>query len=301
NDLAFDAYGYVLITIYNICTSANGVYMKKTLQEEELGRWGLLYYNPLFTLGPLLLIVFFTNDTYQVQEYISEEKFTPTVISCLIFVCLCGFFLNYCHITCTYYNSALTTIYATSIKNLFITYVGMVFSKDYIFTWANFIGVNISVIGSILYIYVAFRTNSKKSSKSNTVKPSTDEAKDQERNNPLEVRVEEIKKEKEALPGIEIEEAKEKNISSEVRVEEIKGEKRDIPLEAKEEEDTSPEVKVDEVKDQQKDPSPEIKGEQNNITPEVKGQEDDVPSEAKKEERINDEISNGVVLKNKKQ
>lgn len=42
-------------------------------------------------------------------------------------------------------------------QNLFVTYVGMVSSGDYIFSWANFIGVNISVFGSILYTYVTFR------------------------------------------------------------------------------------------------------------------------------------------------
>jgi len=33
----------------------------------------------------------------------------------------------------------------------------MVSSGDYVFTWSNFSGVNISVFGSILYTYVTFR------------------------------------------------------------------------------------------------------------------------------------------------
>ncbi|KHJ83828.1 hypothetical protein OESDEN_16468 [Oesophagostomum dentatum] len=33
-------------------------------------------------------------------------------------------------------------------------------SGDYVFQWTNFIGINVSVMGSILYTYVTFRTKS---------------------------------------------------------------------------------------------------------------------------------------------
>lgn len=47
----------------------------------------------------------------------------------------------------------------------------MISSGDYIFSWANFIGVNISVVGSILYTYVAFRRKAINQNRQITVKP----------------------------------------------------------------------------------------------------------------------------------
>ncbi|KAE9554199.1 hypothetical protein FO519_002563 [Halicephalobus sp. NKZ332] len=171
-DLAFDAYGYFLIMINDICTAANGVYVKKTLQDKDLGKWGLMYYNSLFMLGPLLVIATFSEDTVQVREFVAEGYFTSAVLLCFILSSICGFILNYSLVTCTHYNSALTTTCVGPIKNLFVTYVGMFSSGDYIFTWNNFIGVNISVIGSLLYTYVTFRTKAKPTSRLITVKPS---------------------------------------------------------------------------------------------------------------------------------
>uniref|UniRef100_A0AC34GQM0 Sugar phosphate transporter domain-containing protein n=1 Tax=Panagrolaimus sp. ES5 TaxID=591445 RepID=A0AC34GQM0_9BILA len=159
-DLSFDGYGYTLIMINNVFTAANGVFVKKTLQAKELGKWGLLYYNSLFMLPPLLLICAFSDETEKVREFVAEGNMTSSVTLCFILSCICGFILNYSLVTCTNYNSALTTTCVGPIKNLFVTYVGMFSSGDYIFSWANFLGVNISVLGSILYTYVTFRTKS---------------------------------------------------------------------------------------------------------------------------------------------
>ena len=42
------------------------------------------------------------------------------------------------------------------LKNVMSTYIGMVAINDYVFTMANFAGVNISILGSLVYSYVKY-------------------------------------------------------------------------------------------------------------------------------------------------
>ncbi|CAD5216656.1 unnamed protein product [Bursaphelenchus xylophilus] len=171
-DLSFDAYGYFLILINDIFTAANGVYMKKKLDSKDLGKWGLLYYNSLFMIVPATLLAFYTEDTEKVRAYVEAGNMTTSVVLCFLLSSICGFVLNYSLVLCTHYNSALTTTCVGPIKNLVVTYAGMVSSGDYVFQWANFVGVNISVLGSVLYTYVTFRTKSV-AKREITIKPTS--------------------------------------------------------------------------------------------------------------------------------
>ncbi|VDK62579.1 unnamed protein product [Onchocerca ochengi] len=160
-DLTFDVWGYSMILTNDICTAANSVYMKQKLNAKKLGKYGLLYYNAVFMIFPLIILVWINEEFEKVLQYINAGNMTMWVVACLLFSFVCGFLLNCSIVLCTHHNSALTTSCVGPVKNLLVTYVGMFSSSDYFFGWNNFIGINISIVGSLLYTYVTFRTRRK--------------------------------------------------------------------------------------------------------------------------------------------
>nr|CAD7449248.1 unnamed protein product [Timema bartmani]CAD7452424.1 unnamed protein product [Timema tahoe] len=166
NDLAFSLEGYILVLLNDVFTATNGVYMKQKLDTAELGKHGLMFYNSLFMVAPGLAIAWMTGDLVVVSQFPLWGD--PVFLAQFLCSCFMGFVLTYSIIVCTMYNSALTTTVIGCLKNICITYLGMVIGGDYIFSWVNFVGINVSVTGSLVYTWVTF----KRKEKSATVRPT---------------------------------------------------------------------------------------------------------------------------------
>ena len=78
----------------------------------------------------------------------------PDFLALFLVASIMGSILNYSIFVCTTLNSALTTAVIGCLKNVLTTYVGMLFFADYLFQWTNFVGLNISILGSLYYTYI---------------------------------------------------------------------------------------------------------------------------------------------------
>lgn len=154
DDLTFTLHGYTYVMIVNVVTAANGIYLKQKLDTVDIGKYGIMFYNSLLIFLPALFGAWLIGDLHASYNYPHWRE--PIFLSQFILSCFMGFVLMYSNLLCTQYNSALTTSIVGCLKNVLVSYLGMFIGGDYIFSWWNCVGINISVIGSVFYTYVEF-------------------------------------------------------------------------------------------------------------------------------------------------
>lgn len=165
SDLSFDLVGYIMVLTNDVFTALSGVYMKKatnSLSAATSNKIGVLFYNSVFSalalccyLGVLSLQQVHSGQRTVIQEIMDFDGWSqPDFVLCFVSAALMGSVLNYSIVLCTAHNSALTTAVIGCLKNVLVTYYGIIFMAGYIFNLFNFIGLNISIVGSLYYTYV---------------------------------------------------------------------------------------------------------------------------------------------------
>ncbi|XP_064153063.1 nucleotide sugar transporter SLC35D2 isoform X2 [Anguilla rostrata] len=156
-DLAFDAEGYTFVFLNNLFTATSTVMTKKKLGSETLGKYGLMFYNAFTIIVPTVLVSYCIGDIQKAFTF--QDWMSYTFVFYFLVSCVMGFVLMYSTILCSHYNSALTTTIVGASKNVAVAYIGMFVGGDYMFSWLNFIGLNICMSGGLAYSFFTFRSS----------------------------------------------------------------------------------------------------------------------------------------------
>ena len=134
-------------TYNNICS----------LPEYKRSKMTVLYLNSLLSaIGVSIVIMLVPGEVERVTNF---PLWTETsFVTYIIFASLMGSVLNLAIFLCTSTNSALTTTVVGCLKNVLTSYLGMFIGGDYVFSWLNFLGINISIAGSLIYARATFRS-----------------------------------------------------------------------------------------------------------------------------------------------
>lgn len=107
DDLSFSLVGYSYVMLSNLITASYGVCVKKKLECQDIGKYGIIYYNSLLMVVPAILVAYFIGDWAKAFHFKHWNE--PMFLIQFVASCMMGLLITYSTFLCTLYNSALTT------------------------------------------------------------------------------------------------------------------------------------------------------------------------------------------------
>lgn len=157
-DLSFDLWGYGACFASALATAMYAITSKSLLTgTNKRTKWELLFYNSAVSI-PLYPIILYNSGTAHTNEVFEYDY--NNILFIFMFFCsiTMGFLLNFAILNNTQVNGALSTTIFGCLKNVLMTYLGILgLGGDYSFSFHNFVGINISMIGALIYSYVTFK------------------------------------------------------------------------------------------------------------------------------------------------
>lgn len=156
SDLAFDAIGYAALIVSAIASTACVVLSKQILSgENERTKLEIVWIESAVN-APLFALVTFCNPITSGKvwnELVNFSYWQDVPFWLAFFGSACfQFFYTFGILFNVQVNGPLASIVVAATKNILTFYVGMLpLFGDYVFSWINFIGLNISMAGALWY------------------------------------------------------------------------------------------------------------------------------------------------------
>jgi len=154
DDLALNVLGFLFVMMENAFSAANIVFIKRKLDCEDLGIFGLMFYTSLFVILP---VFFFALLSGELSLGLAFAGWRDPVFCFEFFLCSTfGFFLMFSMVLCAYFNSPLSVAVISCVKNAVFSIVGIYLGTEYVFSPINFCGMMLCLIGTFFYLAVEF-------------------------------------------------------------------------------------------------------------------------------------------------
>ena len=176
--MATSGLGFIFIAVYTMATTGISIMSKKALNNKKLVSADILFYCPLFS-APTFVAMLAVDDgfsyVYRFFQTVSDFQFYAIYVLAVS----SGLLMMVGWVWCTKLNSPLTVQIVSTMRGTAIVYLGMI-RADYSFEEKNFAGINLIVVGGLIYAttlaVTTYRSQMSDKKSSTLSEPSTNES-----------------------------------------------------------------------------------------------------------------------------